>query len=69
MNVIYTQKFCPLCDTLKDQLKANNIEYTEETNIDTMLSLGVTKTPMMHVDGIPTLLNYKQALDWLNEKK
>ena len=69
MTVIYTQKNCPACDALKDMLKQNKIEFTEETNIDLMLSLGITRTPMLHVDGFPEPLTQKQAIDWINSKK
>lgn len=69
MTVIYTQKNCPACDALKDMLKQNNIEFTEETDIDLMLSLGITRTPMLHVDSFPEPLTQKQAIDWINSKK
>lgn len=69
MTVIYTQKNCPACDALKDMLKKNNIEFTEETDIELMISLGITRTPMLHVDGFSEPLTQKQAIDWINSKK
>lgn len=69
MIVVYTQNYCPLCDRLKEILKEKNIEYTEEKNIDVMLNLGIKKTPMIKVDDSEELLNFKSALEWLNEKK
>ena len=69
MIVVYTQNYCPLCDRLKEILKEKNIEYTEEKNTDVMLSLGIKKTPMIKIDDSEELLNFKGALEWLNEKK
>ena len=69
MTVIYTQNHCPLCDALKDTLKAKNIEFTEEKDVELMLSLGITRTPMLHVEDKPELLSYKEALKWLEEKR
>lgn len=68
MNVLYTNH-CPLCNALKEQLDAKKIEYVEETDLETMLNLGITRTPMMHVDGYPQLLNYKDSLKWVEETR
>ena len=67
MVVLYTNH-CPLCNYLKDLLDNKHIEYQEVTDIDYMLSLGITKTPMLQVDN-GELMKYKQALDWVNEKR
>ena len=69
MTVIYTQEHCPMCDVLKTALKNNNIDFVEEKDVDLMLSLGITKTPMLHVDDQPDLLNLKSALNWIEEKR
>lgn len=68
MTVLYTNH-CPLCNALKEKLDAEHIDYIEETNIETMLSLGIDRTPMLRVDGSDNLLTYKDALKWLNEKR
>lgn len=68
MNVLYTNH-CPLCNALKEQLDAKKIEYVEETDLETMLNLGITRTPMMHIDGYFQLLNYKDSLKWVEETR
>ena len=66
MTVLYTNH-CPLCNALKDKLDAKKIDYTEVTDVDQMIKLGITKTPMLRVDNIPDLLNYKDSLKWVEE--
>ncbi len=63
MVVLYSNH-CPLCNNLKEELDAHHIEYKEVNDIDLMLSLGITKTPILEVaPGV--FLKYKDALEWI----
>ena len=42
---------CPNCRALKALLDEKKIQYTEETSVEKMLSLGITKVPVLSVDG------------------
>lgn len=55
---------CPKCRVLKHKLDGKSIQYTEETSVDTMLSLGITQVPVLSVDG--ELLPFAQANEWVN---
>lgn len=68
MVVLYTNH-CPLCNALKDALNKQNVLFTEETDVNKMLSLGITRTPMLGVPDRESLLSYKEALQWLQEKR
>lgn len=58
---------CPKCNILTKKLQENNIEYEEENDVDTMLSLGITTVPMLEVD--EKLINFKDAINWINQLK
>lgn len=68
MVVLYTNH-CPLCNRLKEVLDEANVEYVEETNIEKMINLGISRTPMLRISEDSELLTYKDALNWLNEKR
>lgn len=59
--VLYTTH-CPLCKGLEKTLKAQNIQYEICTDLTIMKELGITRVPMLSVDG--ELLSHKQALRW-----
>ncbi len=42
------------------------IDYIVESDIDRMLSMGLTHLPMLNVEG--QMLDYKAAFKWLNER-
>lgn len=55
---------CPKCRVLKQKLDSKSIQYTEETSVDTMLSLGITQVPVLSVDG--NLMPFAQANEWVD---
>lgn len=70
MVVLYTNH-CPLCNALKEQLQSKKIDYREETDVNTMIALGLADKPMprLSVPDKENILTYKEALAWLNEKR
>lgn len=63
MEIILYTTHCPQCKLLEKTLKDKNIEYKEETNVDTMLSLGIQAVPILQVDD--KKMNLKEALTWV----
>ncbi len=63
MVILYSTN-CPKCQVLKKKLDSKSIQYTVETSVDTMLSLGITQVPVLSVDG--GLLSFTQANEWIN---
>lgn len=66
MVVLYTTG-CPRCKILKKKLDEAGIEYTENNNVDEMLSLGISEVPVLKVNG--ELLNYNRSIEWLSNRE
>lgn len=58
---------CPNCRALKALLDEKHIQYTENTSVDEMLSLGISKVPVLRVGD--ELIDYGAAIDWANTYK
>lgn len=57
---------CPKCNILEKKLKDKNINYEEINDLDLMISLGFTQTPMLEVDN--EIMDFKRANNWINNK-
>lgn len=55
---------CPNCRALKALLDEKHIPYTENDSVDEMLSLGITKVPVLRVGD--ELIDYGAAISWAN---
>lgn len=66
MKVILYTTHCPKCMVLEKKLKSKNIEYTENTDTDLMISKGFLSTPILEVDG--NIMDFKAANTWINER-
>lgn len=56
---------CPNCRALKALLDEKNIPYSEVTSVEEMLSLGITKVPVLSVDG--EMYDCGAAIRWAND--
>ena len=65
MTVLFSTG-CPQCNVLKEKLKAANIDYIEVTDKDTIIAKGITKVPVLEVDGIKMELS--AANDWIKSR-
>lgn len=63
-NLILYTTGCPKCEILKKKLKAKNIEYVENNNVEDMESLGIDQVPILSVDG--NLMSFAEANNWIN---
>ena len=57
---------CPKCEILKEKLDAKEISYDLVSDVEEMKKLGITKVPMLSVDG--KLMQYRDAVKWINNK-
>lgn len=55
---------CPRCKQLEKKLKEKGIEYTEVTDVDKMIEIGLVEVPVLEVNG--EKLDYQRALHWVN---
>ena len=50
---------------LKQKLSKKGVNYTEISDPQTLLALGIDFLPVLQIDG-ESLLDYKQAIDYVN---
>lgn len=65
-RVILFSTGCPQCNVLKEKLKSANIDYIEVTDKDTIIAKGITKVPVLEVDGIQMELS--AANEWIKSR-
>ena len=58
---------CPKCKILEKKLNETGVLFTTNTNVDEMLSLGLSSAPALSVDG--KLMNFTEAMKWLRERE
>lgn len=66
MIVLYSTN-CPRCNVLEAKLKAKNINFEINNNIDEMIEKGIQTAPVLEVHD--ELLQFKDAVDWINEQE
>lgn len=57
---------CPACKVLKKKLDAAGILYNENTCVDEMNKLGITRVPVLIVDD--TMLGLAEASQWITKQ-
>lgn len=55
---------CPKCLVLKRKLEDRGLPYTEVTDVQAMLDLGITEVPVMRVGD--RLMPFGEAAVWVN---
>ena len=65
-RVILFSTGCPQCNVLKEKLKAANIDYIEVTDKDTIIAKGITKVPVLEIDGIK--MEMSAANEWIKNR-
>ena len=65
MTVLFSTG-CPQCIVLKEKLKAANIDYIEVTDKETILAKGITRIPVLEVEGIKMELS--AANEWIKSR-
>lgn len=62
--VILYSTHCPKCTVLETKLKNKEIEFEEISDVEEMLSKGISSVPYLEVEG--KLLNFSEAVKWVN---
>lgn len=65
--VTFYSTHCPKCNILEKKLKAANIDYTENNDVNIMLSKGLRTAPALEVDG--EIYTFTQAIEWLKKQE
>ena len=66
MIILYSTG-CPQCNVLKEKLKSAKIDYVEVSNKETIIANGITKVPVLEVDG--TRMELSEANKWIENKR
>ena len=66
-EVIFYTTGCPKCKILKKKLDEKNIAYAINDSVAEMLKLGITRVPVLSIDG--QLKNFKESVEWVNNQK
>ena len=67
MNItLYSTKTCPMCKGLKQVLDRKNIEYKVCEDTDLMISNGISKIPVLEIDG--EILSSADSIKWANAR-
>lgn len=65
-EVVLYSTGCPKCKVLKMKLDKKGIVYTENTDMDTMLALGLKSAPALEVGS--ELYDFNRAVKWVDEQ-
>lgn len=65
--IFYHTLTCPQCKMIERLLIQNNIQYISCVDTKEMLSRGITRPPILEVDG--ESLSGKAIIDWIKENK
>ena len=57
---------CPKCNVIKSKLEAKNIPFTENTNVEELISLGIQSLPVLKVGD--EFLSFVDANAWVNSQ-
>ena len=69
MNIIlYRTPTCPKCKVLEMKLHQKGLSFTECTDLNTMIQLGITEVPQLQVDG-GELMNLSTANQWIKSQE
>ncbi len=65
-KVVLYSTGCPKCKVLEQKLRSVGIEYTVDSDVEEMLSLGIENVPMLRIGD--KLMDFLEAVVWLNEQ-
>lgn len=58
---------CPKCRILAEKLSLKNIDFEENNNVESLISMGFMSIPVLEVDG--NFMNFQEANSWVNNQK
>ena len=66
MQITLYSTGCPKCKVLVAKLNAKNIKYNTVSDVDIIISKGISTVPVLEVNG--TIMDFKTAVEWINER-
>ena len=66
MQVTLYSTGCPKCKVLVAKLNKKNINYNTISDINVIISKGISTVPVLEVDN--NLMDFKTAVDWVNAR-
>lgn len=63
-NIILYTTHCQKCRVLESKLKSKQIPYTEFSDTDEMIKMGIKSAPYLGVDG--KMMNFVEANKYIN---
>lgn len=66
MQVTLYSTGCPKCKVLGAKLDGKNINYNVVSDINVIISKGISTVPVLEVDN--NLMDFKAAVDWVNAR-
>lgn len=66
MQVTLYSTGCPKCKVLVTKLNNKNINYDIISDINTIISKGISTVPVLEVNG--NIMDFKAAVKWINER-
>lgn len=66
-EVVLYSTGCPRCNVLKQKLDSKGITFTEDSDVEKMLSMNITQVPVLEVDG--KRMEFVEANSWINEQE
>lgn len=64
--IIYTLQNCGNCMMLKRLLERVNIKFIEETNVDSIVAMGIKNFPQLSVNG--ELMDFTKSCQWIKQQ-
>lgn len=61
--ILYTTH-CPRCEVLMKKLQDKNLNFDIVDDLEIIKEKGITIVPMLDINN--NLLNFKEAVDWIN---
>ena len=66
MQITLYSTGCPKCKVLVAKLNKKNINYNTISDINVIISKGISTVPVLEVDN--NLMDFKAAVDWVNAR-
>lgn len=64
MDLVLYSTGCPRCKVLEKKLKDKAVEYSLVSDVDAIMSRGITQVPVLEKEG--KLLSFSEANAWVN---
>lgn len=67
MEITLFSTSCPKCKILKKKLKEKNIQFTETSDIEELITMGFLEVPVLKIESLG-YYTFPAAAKWVNEQ-